>query len=592
MKIFGKLLIAVILFQCSVAEAQQLSISASVDKNAVAMNGQLILQVEVSGGVSNVPNPSIPKIEGFTSYSSGRSQSVSIVNGKVSSSVTFTYVLIPQAEGKHTIPAITINHAGQNYSTAPIDIEVLSSGGRSSQSQPSEPAPQVAHEARGDIFFTASTDKNKAYVNEQVTLTVSIFNRVNILSQPEYIPPVCTGFWSEDLPPQRNYRTTIDGREYNVVELKTALFPTSPGKYTIGKAQLRCTIEDRSSNTDDFFRGFFSAGKDVALETKPVIITVMPLPDMGKPSGFKGAVGQFRISSKVDKKEITTDDAVSLTVDVAGEGNVKAISEPVLSKLDNFRKYDTISSFNLSKTNYRVQGSKSYTTVLSPVVSGSLVVPPVEFSYFDPAEKNYKTIKTLPISINVKPGTRSPTASPVVNPAGIKYITKDILYIKTKSSLNDQGYLLYKKGTLTGSWFASFIVLAALLFYKKRLDRLSTDMSYARRTRATGMARKRLKKARELLDTENIKEFYAALSDGLTKYIGDKLNISVPGMTLIQLEEMLSKRKVDEELLRDIKDVLSRSDFARFAPSKLDKEQLKSDYELSEKLIVKLQKIL
>ena len=71
-----------------------------------------------------------------------------------------------------------------------------------------------------------------------------------------------------------------------------------------------------------------------------------------------------------------------------------------------------------------------------------------------------------------------------------------------------------------------------------------------------------------------------------------KLLISVSGMTLIQLEEMLSKRKVDGELLKDIKDVLSRSDYARFAPCQLDKEQLKYDYELSEKMIVKLQKIL
>ena len=74
------------------------------------------------------------------------------------------------------------------------------------------------------------------YVNEQITLTFKFYTKVNLLSQPQYSPPDTTGFITEDLPPQRNYYTIIDGERYYVSEIKTALFPTTSGKFVIGPA--------------------------------------------------------------------------------------------------------------------------------------------------------------------------------------------------------------------------------------------------------------------------------------------------------------------------------------------------------------------
>ncbi len=576
------------------ANSQQLTIQSSIDKNTLSLDDQLTLRVVVSGSVSNVPKPAIPELKGFTSYSSGRSQNVSIVNGKVSSSVTFTYVLVPQSEGKHIIPAVTVNFKGQTYSTSPIEVEVLASSSKQAPAKtaPSKSYPQTVRQARGNIFVTTGVDKKKVYVNEQIQLTFSFFQSVRLLNQPQYSPADTTGFWTEDLPPQRNYKSRIEGRDYQVVEIKTALFPTSSGKHTIGKANLKCAVEEVSGRRDDFFKGFFSRGKNIALESKPINITVLPLPDEGKPAGFKGAVGQFGISAKVDKTELKTGEAVTLTVDISGSGNVKAISEPVLGNLDNFKRYETVSSFNLSKKDYRVQGSKSYTIVLSPLVSGKLTIPAIRFSYFDPKKKSYRTVKTSPIGLNVKQGERETTSSVVITQEGIKYLTKDILHLKTKRELKDHGNLVYKNNAFVGFHVIPPVVFLGLLLYRRRVEKLSRDVGYARRTRASGMVRKRLKKARELLDTDKTKEFYSALSEGLTKFIGDKLNVPAVGMTMAQIEEILKKEKVEESIIEDVRNVMSRSDFARFAPAELDKGQLKSDYGLSEKIIMKLQKII
>jgi len=591
----------VLFFIPAYAHAQQLSLQASVDKNTLSLDEQLRLEVIVSGDVSNIPQPKLPDLGGFTAYSSGRSQSLSIINGAVSSSVTFNYVLAPRVPGKHTIPPITVEYKGQTYSTSPIDIEVVpsaSSPAAPSQPQPSRAPVQGEEQARSDnLFITLSVDKSKAYVNEQITLTFSFYRRVRLLSQPQYSPPGTTGFWTEDLPPQRDYRTTIQGREYLVTEIKTALFPTAEGTYTIGKATLSCSIEDFSSDDffgDSFFRGFFSQGKTRVLETKPVTVRVLPLPEGGKPADFNGAVGQFRISANVDKKECKTGDAVTLTVDISGTGNIKTISEPLLKGLDNFKKYETVSSFNLSKENYRVRGSKSYKTVIVPRVSGNQEIPPVRFSYFDPAQNAYRTVSSSPVSLKVSPGPTVPgTGEGMIRGAeGIKLGKKDIRYIKTASRLNDKGSLIYKNGMFLFFQVIPVLGLLVLYAYSRHSEKMGKDIRYARRRRAAGMLKKRLSAARKLLSTKTTKEFYAALSEAVTKYIGDKLNISVTGLVLEQIGEELKRKKADEEIIDEVRRLLSSSDFARFAPSKFDESQLKSDYGLAEHIIERLEKTL
>ena len=104
-----------LIFGYSIVSAQNISISASVDKNRVTLNEQLVLRVVVSGDVSDMPNPTLPGLSGFTAYSSGRSQNISIVNGKVSSSISFDYVLVPNSPGTHIIGSVVLDFRGNVY---------------------------------------------------------------------------------------------------------------------------------------------------------------------------------------------------------------------------------------------------------------------------------------------------------------------------------------------------------------------------------------------------------------------------------------------------------------------------------------------
>jgi hypothetical protein len=571
------LMLAVVCLLPVAAACESLSISASVDKNTAQVGEQINLQIVVAGDTSNVPEPSLPPLSNFTVYSSGRSQSVSIVNGKVSSSVTFNYAIVPNAEGKQTIGSARIVSGGKEYRTQPIEINVTKAGtavnpqpgGQTPQQAGQAPAPASAPSGR-DLFVEASVDKKTAYVNEQVTLSFRFYRKINLLSQPQYQPPATTGFLSEDLPPQRNYYADVGGSRYLVTEVKTALFPFSAGKHTIGSAVLRCAMEDGSA-PDDFFARFFSQGRQIALQTDPVNVNVLELPREGKPADFSGAVGRFTVNSSVDKSALETGEALTLSVTIAGTGNVKTVGGPPV-EAQNFRKYDTAASLNVEKKNYIVSGSKTFKTVLIPAVPGRLLIPAVRFSYFDPSAGAYKTLTTSPVTVSVKQGKAVVQLPPVSGaPQSGRVVVEDVRYIKTKLS-GASNQRVWKPGALfTAFQFAPLACFLIFWRYNSYRERLMSDVGLMRLTRSYRRASKRLKELRErgAVGEADIERACGELFDIFTNYIADKLNVSAEGLTLENAVALLTAKDCPEERVSEVKSVWEEMDFCRYAPALL-----------------------
>lgn len=562
------------------------------------MGEQIVLKVAVSGDASNLPEPALPPLSGLSAYSSGRSQSVSMVNGKVSSSVDYNYILVPKSPGQHTIGEVTLHHNGQVFKTNPITIEVVQ-GQTAQPQQPSQQGQPAQTQKPGedrDIFIETAVDKKNVYVGEQVTLSFKFYQGVRLFSQPQYVPPDTSGFWAEDLPPQQQYYADIGGRRYVVTEIKTALFPTAPGKYTIGSAQLKCSVEDFSPDgffNDDFFRGFFSGGKTKVLTASPIALTVLPLPEENKPSDFTGSVGNYQIEAKLDKKEAKVNDPVTLEITIYGAGNIKTIKEPDLKELKGFKKYETLSSLNISKQNYKVQGSKSFKTVLIPQVSGKQAIPSITYSYFDPYAKVYKKNSTAPVTLNVLPGPKEEPKMVVAEGEGVKLIGTDIRYLK-QANLDLSRHRkkpLYKHPVFITAQLLPLICFLFTWVYSFRTEKLASDLKYARFTRAYKTARKGLKQTLKLIQPEKAKQFHDSLAVVFTEYIADKLNLSAAGLTLNALVETLKTRGIETAMIDKIKELWQEYDFARFAPSShRDKTHMENIYKNTEELISRIEK--
>jgi len=570
--------------------ADEITVSAVLDKNVVEAGGQLVLLVSVSG--PGTPPLKVPQINDFNVYNGGQStqSSYSMINGRISSStsVNYNYTLSPKGPGKFTIPSFSVEYKGRTYKSEPLQVEVVKGG-----VQQKSPAPggggNTPVTSGDDIFIQVTVNSHRAYVNEPVIMSFGLYRRMDILGQPQYSAPETTGFWKEDLPPQLNYNK--DG--YAVTELKTALFPSQQGDFTLGKATLACTIPARGGN-DDFFAGFFNNGKNIRLESKPVNITVMPLPAEGKPDNFSGTVGRLNLAVTLDKREVKTNDAVTLTVTLAGSGNIKSIAEPRLLLSDEFKKYETVSEININKDNFEVKGAKIFKTVLVPRKAGKLVIPAVRYSYFDYGEKKYKTLSSNPLTVNVTQGPKEDAGyaglPSLPAPEGVKVFGSDIRHIKQAGSFTYGKKVFYRSPAylvLSSVPLLAWLFILLLLKYRSSKEQ---NRAYFKASRAYSRSQKCLKKVSRDIASGKQAECLGELENIFAEYIGDKINRPAAGLSVAEIRDILAEKIKDRELADLAAGLLEELHFNRFAPAGKEKTDLAGLAAALKEIIIKIEK--
>ena len=433
-------------------------------------------------------------------------------------------------------------------------------------------APIAASAAAPDVFVVASLDRPRAYVNQQVTLTVRFMNAVQLTGDLHYDAPEMTGFLSEELPPVRNGTTQINGRPYQSSEIRVALFPIQPGRLTIGPAVIHCQIPRLGGGgEDEFFDRFFSMSEPepLTLNSDPLTLQVDPLP-AGKPEGFTGVVGRLSAQASVDRAEVRAGDAVNLVVVVSGSGNLKSLPEPKMPDLPSLRFFETDSSAVVDKTNDRVGGSKTFRTVIVPRVPGSVSVPSFSFSYFDPDRKSYGRAVTNSIELHVSPGV--PGSAPAANPTppvapALTAGAGDIRYLKIAAAPAPLHEILAAFADI-GPWHAipfAFMFIASFVAWRRRA--CEADPRGRRRRAALARGEARLKAAAALPSTDSARA--AALAgEALAGFVADKLCVPAGGLTLkTALEGLKSLPKPPSaDALQRLSTVWQEGDLRRFAP--------------------------
>ncbi|MDD5529768.1 MAG: BatD family protein [bacterium] len=561
-----------------ILSAQNIDFTASCDRTQVELGETFTLEVKVGGNISNAPEPKLPQMSDFDIVSTGRMENVSIVNGKVSSAISFNYTLSPRKIGKFTIPPCTMTYKGKSIQTQPIDIEVTKSAAPTQSSSQSTNTPNLPKKGTGqkDVFATLTISGNKAYANEQLILSMKFYQGVNLSSSPSYNPPSLTGFLTENLGQTQNYEV-VSGRRYLVNEIKYAIFPMSAGVYKIGSASIRYEVED--------FFSFPFGGETRVATTNPLEITVTNLPSKGKPTDFSGAVGKFEMSSKLDNAQVKQWEPASLSITINGEGNIKSIETPKLPELPDFKVYCSGSDVKSNTSKNKIAGQKVFKIILVPQREGKFEIPPVNFSYFDPSIGGYKTLTTGNLSLSVSAGTKSQAyvASPDGQP--VEVVGQDIQYIKTELNLNKEDNYFYKNKIFLFIQILPLLALLIAFVSAKRKERLLTDKAYARAVGADKTRKKGLAKCQKALTKGISKEFYDEVHRILIGYISGKLNIPAPALTTDVAMNRLKEKNIDEELLKRFHNLLSTCELAKFGLGELKNEEMNKNYkELTELL--------
>jgi hypothetical protein len=562
----------------TLAQGEELNFIASVDKTRLGLDDHLVLTVSVSGSdIGGIPEPMLPNLTDFHLVGTNRSSSsqFSLVNGKMTSSKTidYLYTLRPEKVGRLTIGSATLDFKGTSYRTEPIEVEVVS-GSVSGKNPPRTgvPTPSVPaapeEVTTNDLFVRVEFDRRTVYVGQQVTATYALYNRANLINVQYGQVPSFTGFWTEEIfdAERLNFQQqVIGGRRYQVAVLKKlALFPTTGGEIEVEPLQLVCDLRQPSRDLFDFF----GRTRRAHISTQPATITVKPLPSEGKPPDFSGAVGQYTLKAAVDETQVAAGEPLELTVEIRGEGNLKTLPPPQLPALDDFRSFDPEISESSSHTGGHIGGSKTYSYVLIPKKEGSYHIAPLTITFFDPEKAQYRQVRSEPIDIRVLPGQEETYPLTVgLNKEEIRVLGKDIRYIKpAPAHLKHQGHPLYRSPFFLIVQAFPLLAMVGAILARRRRDRLSADLPYARRRRALKAARKHLKTAEKLIEGTSSAPFCGAISRGLCKYLADKLNLAATGLTAQELSRELSKRGIAQDLIKQMKDCLSACDLARFAP--------------------------
>ncbi len=608
----------------------EVSIETSVSRSRLAIGEELSYEIIVLNAEGNISNPMIGSINGFNSYSQGRSQEISIVNGRSSSRSIFSYVLIANSVGKKTIGPFEILIAGKRFKIASVDVEVVPDNGMSQApstvvssqmpgaiaAPPSRALPGPMAVSNQDIFVRAWLDKDEVFVNEPAMLTYTIYTRLSATYKGFEKEPVTTGFWVEDFPPERTVQKTeqiLNGSRYVVADVrKMALFPTQAGVFTIDPGILSAMVEVREQDDfDSFFsynifgrRGprfpssFVSQVYNKSIPAQPIQLTVKALPELDKPSDFSGAVGQYRIESSIDKKEVEAGTPVTLRVRISGQGNINILQTPAVPKLEDFKIYDSSSSVNISKERLVVEGEKITETVLVPKKAATVIIPALGFSYFDPISQNYKELKTNSHTLVVKPSTEQETEPVSVNAPiepvaqeDVAMVGKDIRYIKMTDDGRVAGKPLYQNSLywmFDGTLFLLFLIFAIL--FGRQSDPLQ-DLRGLRLRRSHHMARKKLKKATRLLKKGSDEAFYTEISRAVHGYFADKLNIPDQSVNVESIEEGLADPDDAREVLSQIRTFFDEAASGRFSTMEKSEDEKKDLYKMADEIITAFEKV-
>ncbi|MDR0694804.1 MAG: BatD family protein [Prevotellaceae bacterium] len=576
--------LAILLLFCGVftARAEEVSFNVSTPR-VVSASETFRVTFSVNANADNLTAPDFSGFQVIAGPSRMTEQGVTIINGVMSRTQTtrFTYVLQAVREGNVTLGAASVVIDKKTYHTQPVTIEVVKAEDAPSaaqQQQAQQGAQPAATTGDGnDVFVRILVSKSSVYRGEYLTATVKIYSQsLNIAGFEDVKYPNFNGFWSQETesPQQLQFqRENVNGKIYNsAVVRRYVLFPQQTGALKIDPFEITCALQVRTA-ARSIFDDFFGSSAQIVRKhiASPVVtVHVNPLP-ANAPASFAGAVGTgFRMTAELARDSVTANDAASAIIKISGEGNVKLVETPKIVWPPDFETYDVKISDNSKTSSSGVSGSKQFEIPFIPRSAGTFAIPPVEFTYFDIAKKQYVTLTSKPLDIRVGKDPNAGAAVTVggVNRQSVRALGEDIRYIKT-----DLPKWQEKGGLFFGSLLyyllmaaeVSVFILCYLFLSKRRKD--LQNVVLVRNRKANKIARRRLKTADRLLKSGNAPGFYEELSKALWGYLGDKLAIAAADLSRENARETLQNRQIPEPDVETFLQVMDECEFARYAPT-------------------------
>ncbi|MGE7773258.1 BatD family protein [Chitinophaga sp. NPDC101104] len=596
-------LLFAVLLTAAGASAQEFRFTAQVNTNVIAQDEYVQVQFTLINP-TNLSEFKAPSFKGFEVVQGpSQQQGMSNDNGRVTTYYAFSYTLAPTQPGNFTIPGATARVDGRTVRSNPVSIEVTKAGTpvKPQAQQPVQPNypqrryPGEAHpgvlrpgddareQLRKNVFVRVEVDKTNVFEGEQITATYKLYTRLPTNSSVTKVPAF-KGFSAKDMDipnPPRPTEEMVNGVPFNVFVIrKTLLFPLQSGELELDPAEVDNQVhfvkvggsgQRKRAQTNDPFQDLFADDPffdqpeaeivPYRIQSPVVKVQVKPLPAEGRPASFNGAVGQFTMNATLDKDQLSTDDALSLKVAISGRGNVNLLNAPPLDIPAAFEKYDPTVTDNIEKNSNPLSGSRTFQYALMPQQKGDYTLKPVEFSYFDPAAKAYKTITSAPFSVHVVQGKE--VKKEKADFGG----QTDLAGIRTSGTKwSKQRPFFFGKPLFWVLFLLPVLAIAGVAYYRRREQYNTNNAALLRHRHANKVALKRLELAARYLKEGKDKAFYEETSRALWGYLSHKLRIPMAEMSKQRVDDKLTKLRLSDAAKEKLFALTDRCERALYAP--------------------------
>ena len=598
-----------LLFLCAFPALADVSLKVTSSRPSIYLGESFNLTIEVAGADRGLDMPDLsglpPADIQFLGQHSNSRSSISIINGRMTREVyegrVFAYQIKPGVEGVYRAGPVRVTVDGKSYTE-------------------SGPSVQVKGIERQDhVIVSLSASSTTVLVEEPFTLTLSIavaelpdpYAENNEPIHPNLLPHLAADFleirhdtpglkgpdlnqilnnlidqsgrqpsfaindyktrdmssgfgrlFGDDdpfrprpirfrLPPTR---VTINGKKYRAYTLDLDYTPANEGEFTFGPLTFKGTvISDVTADRQAVTRDVYTIGPAVT-------VRVVPPPDEGRPETFIGSVGkEMQATAAFDTTVCKVGDPLTLTLEITGAISVSNLRTPLLSLQSDltrdFRIYDD------SVSTDTLPNGKRFKYRVRPTREGTLEFPPIRLSYYDTAERAYRTITTAPVPIQARATTQIATADPV---DGADVLT-GVLDSRTRPL--PTGITLDARGARPDSLLPRHRMVLPLLIagpLLALLTALATPLAALtvnlRTRRRHGVALRRALAVLRRTDDP------ARAAQAVRTYLAERCDVTGGALTPGDVAELLCGRGVSDEPAYACRTLLARLDEALYRP--------------------------
>ena len=588
------------------ATAQGIKFVASAPK-VVGMNERF--EVSFTVNTENIGEFQAPIFKGARILSgpnqSTRRSSINI-NGvpQNRTSIAFSYYLQPTTVGIINITPAKVKAGGTTYSSGFLAIKVEQNTPTTSKRQTTDPASEQntrQSEVKLDekaMFVRAIANKTNVVQGEEVILTYKLYSLVDVSQYQTEHSPVTKGFWFEELGFQKESKVSteiFEGRAYKTGTIRKILvYPQQNGKLTIQplaiEALANIPVNRGNKGTGDpFLDRFFDDPIFASMNTikhqsvqkkllsNSVTINVKPMPNV--PNDYIGAVGNFSLSSSIDKTECKQGEIITLRYIISGAGNIPLIDKLPLKITQDCEVYEPTIVDEIQKDENGISGKRTFEYIIIPRKEGKITIEPLTVSFYDIEARAFRSIKSSQHNLNVAKGNDT-EAMFKQRKEREKYRKKEILPLKKIDKLSNT---LLNPFVRSWFWLSVFLFIAlATTFVVLRRRRIENnkDIKAIRLRKANKVAIKRLETARFYLLQQDNEGFIAEISKSLWCYLEDRFGIERFDLTKERISQTLTAYEVEQTNIAALVTLLERCEMIRFS-SERTSEQNEDMYDKS-----------